>query len=78
MLQIINFQNLKKRVNKKRDTKTLYKTTKALLWRHINLYDRYHRFMNDKKDWYYSPIDIDDYVKSYVDGKEEFAKNFCI
>jgi arginine-tRNA-protein transferase len=32
--------------------------------------------MNDKKDWPYSPIDIDDYVKSYVDGKEEFAKEF--
>lgn len=44
---------------------------------HLNLYDKYHRFMNDKKDWPYSPLfEPDDYMKSYVDGKEEYAKEF--
>ena len=70
------FSKSEKRViAKNRDTK-LYIRQPSVTMEHINLYDRYHRFMNDKKDWPYSPIDIDDYVKSYVDGKEEFAKEF--
>ena len=45
---------------------------------HINLYDRYHRFMNDKKDWPLFSIDIDDYIKSYVDGKRRVCKRIFV
>lgn len=35
--------------------------------------------MNDKKDWPYTSIEPDDYVKSYVEkAKEEFAKRVFI
>ena len=70
------FSKSEKRVIAKNIDTKLYIRQPTVTMEHINLYDRYHRFMNDKKDWPYSPIDIDDYVKSYVDGKEEFAKEF--
>lgn len=43
---------------------------------HLDLYDKYHEFMNRKKDWPYSPIEPNEYSKSYVESKEEYAKEF--
>ncbi|MFW2569162.1 arginyltransferase, partial [Aliarcobacter butzleri] len=43
---------------------------------HLSLYDKYHKFMIVKRDWTYSPIDVDDYVWSYVESSENFAKEF--
>ena len=43
---------------------------------HLNLYDKYHAFMNSKKDWPYSAIEPGEYQKSYVDGKAEYSKEF--
>lgn len=70
------FSKSEKRViAKNKDTK-LYIRPPSVTMEHLNLYDKYHKFMNDKKDWPYSPIEADDYVKSYVEAKEEFAKEF--
>ncbi len=70
------FSKSEKRViAKNKDTK-LYIRQPSITMEHLNLYDKYHRFMNDKKDWPYSPIEVDDYIKSYVDGKEEYSKEF--
>ena len=70
------FSKSEKRVmSKNKDTK-LYIRQPSITMEHLNLYDKYHRFMNDKKDWPYSPIEVDDYIKSYVDGKEEYSKEF--
>jgi len=43
---------------------------------HLNLYDRYHKFMHNKKNWPYHRINADDYVTSYVEGSEEYAREF--
>ena len=68
------FSKSEKRViNKNTDTK-LYIRPPSMTLEHLTLYDKYHKFMNDKKDWPYSPIEPDDYRKSYVDSKEEYAK----
>jgi arginine-tRNA-protein transferase len=68
------FSKSEKRViNKNIDTK-LYIRPPSMTLEHLTLYDKYHKFMNDKKDWPYSPIEPDDYRKSYVDSKEEYAK----
>ena len=70
------FSKSEKRViAKNKDTK-LYIRPPSLTMEHLNLYDKYHRFMNDKKDWPYTPIEPDDYMKSYVEAKEEYAKEF--
>ncbi|MCT7561905.1 arginyltransferase [Aliarcobacter butzleri] len=70
------FSKSEKRViSKNQDTK-LYIRPPSVTMEHLSLYDKYHKFMNDKKDWTYSPIDVDDYVRSYVESSENFAKEF--
>jgi arginine-tRNA-protein transferase len=70
------FSKSEKRViNKNKDTK-LYIRPPSISMEHLSLYDKYHKFMNDKKNWPYTAIDAEDYLKSYVEGKEEFAKEF--
>ena len=70
------FSKSEKRViSKNKDTK-LYIRPPSVTMEHLNLYDKYHRFMNDKKDWPYTAISPDEYMKSYVETKEEYAKEF--
>lgn len=70
------FSKSEKRVIAKNKNTKLYIRPPSLTMEHLALYDKYHKFMNDKKDWPYSPIDANDYLKSYVEGKEDFAKEF--
>ena len=70
------FSRSEKRVIAKNKETKLYIRPPSLTMEHLSLYDKYHKFMNDKKDWPYSPIDPNDYIKSYVEGKENFAKEF--
>ena len=70
------FSKSEKRVISKNKNTKLYIRQPSVTREHLELYDRYHKFMNDKKDWPYSPIEVDDYIKSYVDGKEEYSKEF--
>ncbi|QKJ24015.1 arginyltransferase [Poseidonibacter lekithochrous] len=70
------FSKSEKRViSKNKDTK-LYIRPPSMTLEHLNLYDKYHAFMNAKKDWPYSPIEPGEYQKSYVDGKAEYSKEF--
>lgn len=70
------FSKSEKRViNKNLDTK-LYIRPPSMTIDHLNLYNKYHAFMNEKKDWPYSAIEPNEYIKSYVEGKSEYAKEF--
>ncbi|WP_419776965.1 arginyltransferase [Malaciobacter marinus] len=70
------FSKSEKRViNKNKDTK-LYIQTPSISLDHLKLYDKYHKFMHDKKQWPYFPISPDDYSRSYVEGKDKFTKEF--
>ena len=70
------FSKSEKRViAKNKDTK-LYIRPPSISMEHLSLYDKYHKIMNDKKNWPYTPIEPDDYIKSYVEAKEDFAKEF--
>lgn len=70
------FSKSEKRViNKNKDTK-LYIRPPSMTLEHLNLYDKYHGHMNAKKNWPFTPIDPNDYLKSYVEGKEEYSKEF--
>jgi arginine-tRNA-protein transferase len=70
------FSKSEKRVFSKNKETKLYIRQPSVTLEHINLYDKYHAFMNDKKDWPYSPIGVDDYIKSYVEGEKEYSKEF--
>lgn len=63
----------KRVINKNKDTK-LYLRTPSMTLEHLNLYDKYHSVMNAKKNWPFTPIEPNDYLKSYVEGKEEYSK----
>jgi arginine-tRNA-protein transferase len=70
------FSKSEKRViNKNVDTK-VYIRPPSMTNEHLALYDKYHEFMSEKKDWPYSPIDPADYSKSYVESTEDYAKEF--
>jgi arginine-tRNA-protein transferase len=55
-------------LNKNKDTKVFIQPP-SVSYEHIELYNKYHAYMHDKKGWNYSPIDITEYIRSYVDGK---------
>lgn len=69
------FSKSHKRVmNKNKHTKVLIQPP-SVSYEHIDLYNKYHEYMQDKKGWNYSPIDISEYIRSYVDGKSSgYAK----
>ena len=68
------FSKSEKRVfNKNIDTE-LFIQKPSLSHEHLNLYDKYHTYMQGKKKWNYKEITADDYFSSYVDGANDFGK----
>ncbi len=70
------FSKSEKRVFKKNLNTKLYIQAPTLTLEHIKLYDQYHETMNKKKGWDYSPIEISEYDRSYIQGKNSFSKEF--
>ncbi|XPV69305.1 MAG: arginyltransferase [Halarcobacter sp.] len=70
------FSRSEKRVFRKNMDTKLYIQAPSLTLDHLRLYDKYHHRMNKKKDWVYSPIEPAEYDRSYVQGKDEFTKEF--
>lgn len=61
-------------LNKNKDTK-IFIQPPSVSYEHLELYNKYHQYMQDKKGWSYNPISINEYISSYIDGKESgFAK----
>jgi arginine-tRNA-protein transferase len=69
------FSKSQKRVlNKHKNTK-IFIQPPSVSYEHIELYNKFHAYMSDKKDWPYNEIDVSEYIRSYVDGKNSgFAK----
>ena len=77
-IDVKNFQfskSQKRVLNKNKDTKVFIRPP-TVTKEHMDLYHKYHTIMQDKKDWKYVHIDHEDYIKSYVETKEEYAKEF--
>ncbi|MCP4969090.1 MAG: arginyltransferase [Arcobacter sp.] len=70
------FSRSEKRIFKKNIDTKLYIQAPSLTLDHLRLYDKYHNYMNIKKNWTYSPIDPAEYDRSYIQGKDEFTKEF--
>ena len=60
---------------KNKDTK-LYIRKPTVTQEHLDLYNKYHNFMQDKKSWPETSINFDEYYRSYVAGDLSFANEF--
>jgi len=70
------FSRSEKRVFKKNASTKLYIQAPSLTLEHLRLYDKYHFHMSEKKQWSYSSIEPAEYDRSYIQGKDEFTKEF--
>ena len=68
------FSKSDKRILNKNKDINVYVQKPTLSIDHINLFNKYHKNMQDKKNWKANEIDPADYHSSYVDGEGEFGK----
>lgn len=68
------FSQSQKRILKRKITFCVQKPT--LSQRHLELYNQYHRIMNQKKGWEYFEISLDAYYDTFVQGHQEFGYEF--
>lgn len=70
------FSKSEKRVLSKNKETKVFIQPPSMSVEHLKLYDKYHKFMNGKKGWTYSPIEPIEYARSYVEGKASYTKEF--
>ncbi|MFT5659409.1 MAG: arginyl-tRNA--protein-N-Asp/Glu arginylyltransferase [Sulfurimonas sp.] len=75
-IDVVNysFSKSEKRVIKKANNLNIYMQTPSLTQEHLNLFDKYHRFMQEKKDWNFQNVTADHYYNSFVTGHAEYGK----
>lgn len=62
-------------LNKNQNTRlTIQRPTVSL--EHLKLYDKYHRHMQEKKQWDYNGVNLQLYFEMFVEGHEEFGFEF--
>jgi len=67
------FSKSAKRIMKKAKNIKSYIQTPNLSQEHINLFEKYHKHMKDKKGWNYQETTADHYYNSFVNGYEDFG-----
>ncbi len=74
-IDVINFKlsKSKRRVIKKASHIKTIVQTPNLSQEHLDLFEKYHLYMKDKKDWSYNETTADHYYNSFVSGHEEFG-----
>ena len=75
-IDIKNFKFSKshKRVLSKNKNTEIYIQKPTVTKQHLELFNRYHKVMTDKKGWVETEIDAQLYTKSYIDGANDFGK----
>jgi len=75
-IDINNFKYSKsqKRILSKNNDVQVYIQKPTLSIDHINLFNKYHKNMEQKKGWRENNIDAGEYKSSYIDGAGEFGK----
>ncbi|HIP12004.1 MAG TPA: arginyltransferase [Arcobacter sp.] len=68
------FSKSQKRIMSKNKDIQVYVQKPSLSMDHINLFNKYHKYMETKKGWKKNNIDVQDYQQSYVDGASTFGK----
>lgn len=69
-----NFTSSHKRIiNKNKDLK-IYIQKPTISLEHLTLFNKYHAFMSEKKDWPINTISAQEYQSSYIDGASTYGK----
>lgn len=66
-------KNQKRVLNKNKDTQ-VYVQKPTVTYEHIDLFNKYHKYMSEKKDWTKNIIDVPEYNNSYVSGAHNYGK----
>ena len=76
LVEDFEFSKNQKRVLKNNQETALYIQKPTLTQDHLLLYDKYHRVMNLKKSWEYTPITERSYHEMFVEGHQEYGYEF--
>ena len=68
------FSKSQRRVLNKNNDTEVYIQKPTVTYEHINLFNKYHHHMSQKKDWNENVIDVQEYNNSYVNGAHNFGK----
>jgi arginine-tRNA-protein transferase len=60
-------------MSKNKDTKIIIRKPSVSM-EHLNLYEKYHRYMQKKKEWDYYPVNADSYYDLYAKGYSTFGR----
>ncbi|MGB2553561.1 arginyltransferase [Campylobacter sp. CCUG 57310] len=66
-------RSARRTITKNIDTK-IYISSPIVDEEHLNLYRKYHKFMEQKREWKYYELDFRKYYELYVAGHDEFGK----
>jgi arginine-tRNA-protein transferase len=72
-VQNYHFSKSARRVMKKAAHITSYIQKPTLSKEHLELFERYHYAMHEKKEWEYNPTTPEHYYSSFVHGEEDFG-----
>ena len=67
------FSKSKRRVLQKAKNLTIYIQEPSISQEHLELFDKYHRYMHAKKGWDYHPTSFQHYYNSFVAGYNDFG-----
>ncbi len=68
------FSKSQKRVLNKNKNTDVYIQKPTLTYEHIDLFNKYHKVMTEKKNWSENIIDVQEYNNSYVRGAHDYGK----
>ncbi len=68
------FTKSQKRIINKNKNTDVYIQEPSVSIDHLNLFDKYHSHMHEKKKWKYEPTTPEDYYNSYVAGANKYGK----
>ncbi|MDH5464712.1 MAG: arginyltransferase [Thiovulaceae bacterium] len=68
-----NFSKSERRVLRKNEDIDIYVGHPTISHEHLALHERYHRFMQEKKGWDYTPTTTQHYYSSFVHGHEDYG-----
>ncbi|MEA1914879.1 MAG: arginyltransferase, partial [Campylobacterota bacterium] len=68
------FSKSEKRVLAKNSEMKIYIAPPSMSIKHLELYDKYHKHMSEKKQWNYAAVDASEYRRSYIEGGGIYAR----
>lgn len=75
-IDVKNFKfskNARRIINKNKNTK-IYIQNPSLSFAHLDIYVKYHKYMQEKRGWQYYPVSAQTYNELYVEGANSYGK----